>query len=79
VSCEDDDISNNVENDGLLSYEEPRSINTNSAFLNGKITGNSFLDSSILDDEDEDVAFDRTQTLKNGHMVLDVNGMDGIG
>jgi hypothetical protein len=79
VSCEDDDIPHNVESDGLLSYEEPRSINTNSTFLNGSVLGNGYLDSSIIDDEEEDVAFDRTQSHKNGHMVVDVNGMDGIG
>ena len=78
VSCEDDDIPHNVESD-LLSYDEPRSINTNSTYLNGSVMGSGYLDTSIIDDEDEDVTFDRTQSLKNGHMVVDVNGMDGIG
>lgn len=75
VSCEDDDNLHNNDDGGLLSYEEPRAINTNTTFLNR----NGYLDTSILDDDDEDIAFDRSQSHKNGHVVMDVNSMDGIG
>ena len=74
VSCDDDEPSN-IDETGLLSYEEPRTINTNSTYVNR----NGYLDTSIIDDDDEDVAFDRSQASKNGHVVLDVSNMDGIG
>lgn len=74
VSCEDDDMTHHVESD-LMNYEEPRSINTNTAYLHR----NGFLDTSIIDDDEEDITFDRTQSHKNGHIVLDVNSMEGIG
>lgn len=97
VSCEDEDNASQngicPESSALLGYDEPRTVNTNNAFLgnnssrfalsnHGVSTGQGVReDCSLLleddDEEEEDVAFDRKSLNLSKNSQSMVN--DGIG